>query len=148
MDRDAERQGIAEEAAHWDVTDTSDLIAQETQWEKIEWTPRDDRCDRCGALMQPRQIDLRLSNGRVILRQVIRYVCPTPGCGQTRLASGVAVLADEIESLVQRTLAGKAPRAVSMARNEPQPARVREDDAEYGATETTPHDVLADHALR
>jgi hypothetical protein len=138
LDRGAIRQEIADEAAYWDATDTSDLMAQETQWEKLEWASRDDRCDRCGAVMQPRQIDLRLSNGRVVLRQVTWYVCHTSGCGQTRLAPGVAVLAEEIESLVQRTLAGGALKAVSMGQSEHQRAQVREENAEYGNAETTP----------
>jgi hypothetical protein len=138
LDRGANRQEIAEEAVYWDVTDTSDLMAQETQWETLEWTSHDDRCDRCGAVMQPRQIDLRLADGRVILRQVTRYVCRTSGCGQTRLASGVAILADEIETLVQRTLAGGVLRAASLGPGKPQPAQVREDNAEYGNSDHVP----------
>lgn len=134
LDRDTKRREIADDAVYWDVTDTSDLMAQETEWAKFERSSRDDRCDRCGGRMLPRAIDLRLSNGRVILREVTWYVCHTPGCGQTRLAPGIATLADEIEGLVQRALAGSALRPASSAQ---QPGtHVREDTTEYGSAES------------
>jgi hypothetical protein len=134
LDRDARRREIADEAEYWDATDTSDLMAQETEWAKIEWSSQDDRCDRCGGRMLPRAIDLRLSNGRVILRQVTWYVCHTPGCGQTRLAPAITALADEIESLVQRTLAGGTLRP-TLSKQQPG-SHVREDATEYGSSES------------
>ena len=104
IDRTAIRQAIAEEADHWDHTSTGDLMEQESEWFTFEWTPRDDRCDRCGAKMELRHIDLHLSGGRVTLHRVGWYTCHTPGCGQTRLTSGIAALADQIERLVKQTL--------------------------------------------
>ena len=125
IDREAIRQAIAEEAAHWDQTDTSDLMEQETEWLTLEWTPRDDRCDRCGAKMELRQIDLHLSDGRVTLHRVGWYICHTPNCGQTKLAPGVATLADQIESLVKQTLTSHTQKPVST------PAAVHESRTAY-----------------
>jgi hypothetical protein len=122
IDREAIRKEIADEAAYWDNTDTSDLMAQETEWLTLDWTPSDDRCGRCGAKMELRQIDLHLSGGRITLHRVAWYVCHTPGCGQTKLAPGIAALADQIETLVKLTLTAGAPTA------SPQP--VRESGAE------------------
>jgi hypothetical protein len=137
LDYEAIRRARAEDAAYLDSTDTSAEMAQETNWLKLEWAPKDDRCDRCGAKMRPRQVDLRLSGGRVILRRVTWYVCHTPGCGQTRLAPAVAALANEIEALVSRTLAVGVTTAIASPRV--QTAQVREDDAEYetGASDRT-----------
>jgi len=122
IDRTAIRQAIVEEADYWDRTSTGDLMEQESEWFTFEWTPRDDRCDRCGAKMELRQIDLHLSGGRVTLRRVGWYTCPTPGCGQTRLASGMAALADQIERLVKQTLVSQTASA---------PQVVRESGADY-----------------
>jgi len=116
IDRTAIRQTIAEEADYWDHTSTSDLMEQESKWFTFEWTPRDDRCDRCGAKMELRQIDLHLSGGRVTLHRVGWYTCHTPGCGQTRLASGMAALADQIERLVQQTLLSRTTSAPQVVR--------------------------------
>ncbi len=128
FDREAIRQARAEDAAYLDSTDTSAEMAQETHWLRFEWTPREDRCDRCGAQMQQLPIDLPLSGGRVVLRQVTRYVCQTPGCGQTRLVPAVAALAGEIEALVKRVLPAGATAIVSPW---PQASQVREGDSEY-----------------
>lgn len=125
IDREAIRQAIAEEAAHWDQTDTSDLMEQETEWLTLEWTPRDDRCERCGAKMELRQIDLHLSDGRVTLHRVGWYTCHTPGCGQAQLAPSMVTLADQIESLVKQTLTTNTQKSVSP------PAPVRESQAVY-----------------
>jgi len=135
-DRERLRQAIAEEAAYWDATDTGDLMAQETEWLTFESTPLDDRCDRCGARMQPRQVDLYLSNGRVILRGVTWYICPTPGCGQTRLAPSIARLASQIETLVEHMLTAGLPKLASAPPT--QPVRVQEDSAEYDSDKTDP----------
>ena len=108
IDRTAIRQTIAEEADYWDHTSTSDLMDQESKWFTFEWTPREDRCDRCGAKMELRQIDLHLSGGRVTLHQVGWYTCHTPGCGQTKLAPGMVALADQIEQLVKQILIPQA----------------------------------------
>ncbi|MCX6031249.1 MAG: hypothetical protein NT169_18360 [Chloroflexi bacterium] len=129
FDREAIRQARAEDAAYLDSTDTSAEMAQETHWLKFEWAPREDRCDRCGAKMQPFPIDLPLSGGRVVLRQVARYVCQTPGCGQTRLVPAVAALAGEIESLVKRVLPTGA--ATPIASPWPHAAQMREGGSEY-----------------
>jgi len=129
FDREAIRQARAEDAAYLDSTDTSAEMAQETNWLKFEWTPREDRCDRCGAKMQPVPIDLPLSGGRVVLRQVTRYVCQTPGCGQTKLVPAVAALASEIEALVKHVLPTEATTAIVSPW--PQTAQVRETGAEY-----------------
>jgi hypothetical protein len=122
IDREAIRRDLAEEAAYWDRIDTSDPMEQETEWLTLEWTPRGDRYDRCGAKMELRQIDLHLSGGRVTLHRVGWYTCPTPGCGQTRLASGMAALADQIERLVKQTLVSQTASA---------PQVVRESGADY-----------------
>ncbi len=105
IDREQVRQLIAEEAAHWDATDTSGAMEKETEWFTFEWTEREDRCDRCGGRMEARRIDLHLADGRVTLHNVIWYVCRTPGCGQTRLAPGVERLVREIEDSVARSQA-------------------------------------------
>lgn len=132
--REGLRQAIAKEAAYWDATDTSDLMAQETEWLTFESMPLDDRCDRCGAKMRSRQIDLHLSNGRVILRGVTWYICPTPGCGQTRLVPSIARLASQIETLVEHVLAAGLPELASTPPT--QPARVQEDSAGYDSDKT------------
>ena len=129
IDRELIRQAIIEEAAYWDATDTSAEMAQETNWLKFEWTPREDRCDRCAGQMQSFPIDLPLSGGRVVLRQVTRYVCQTPGCGQTKLVPAVAALAGEIEALVKRILPAEVTTAIPSPW--PQIAQVRQDDPEY-----------------
>ena len=103
VDREAIRHLIAEEAAYWDTTDTSQMMGTEPR-EKIEWTARDDRCDRCGAGMEHRQIDLHLADGRVTLHHVTWYVCRTPKCGYTKLPPGVETLITEIEAAVARAL--------------------------------------------
>jgi len=102
VDREAIRHLIAEEAAYWDATDTSEMMATEPR-EKLEWTARDDRCDRCGAGMEHRRIDLHLADGRVTLHNVTWYVCRTPKCGHTKLPPGVETLITEIEAAVART---------------------------------------------
>ncbi len=122
IDRKSIRQDLAEEAAYWDRTDTSDLMEQETEWLTLEWTLRDDRCERCGAKMELRKIDLHLSGGRITLHQVAWYACHTPGCGQTKLAPDVATLADRIEQLVRQTLTPQTTSALP---------RVRESGAGY-----------------
>jgi hypothetical protein len=129
IDRELIRQAIIEEAAYWDATDTSAEMAQETNWLRFEWTPREDRCDRCAGQMRPFPIDLPLSGGRVVLRQVTRYVCQTPGCGQTKLVPAVAALAGEIEALVKRILPTEATTPIIAPW--PQVAQVREDGSEY-----------------
>jgi len=129
IDREAIRQAIAEEAAHWDQTDTSDLMEQETEWLTLEWTPRDDRCERCGAKMELRQIDLHLSDGRVTLHRVGWYTCHTPGCGQAKLAPGMVALADQIETLVKQTSQVHEPLSV------PHPQAIRESVTRYDVTE-------------
>ncbi|PKO23907.1 MAG: hypothetical protein CVU38_01430 [Chloroflexi bacterium HGW-Chloroflexi-1] len=133
IDREAVRQVIAEEAAYWDTTDTADLMEQETEWLTFKPSSRYDRCGHCGAKMQPRQVDLRLSGGRVILRRVTQYVCFTPGCKQTRLFPAAAALADQIEALVRRTAVGVDEMLASPWA---QTAQVRESDAEYMTGET------------
>jgi len=104
IDQAAIRKEIAEEVADWDNTNTSDLIAPETERLTLEWLPSDDRCDRCGVRMELRQIDLHLSGGRVTLHSVGWYSCRTPDCGQTKLAPGMAALADQIETLVKQII--------------------------------------------
>ena len=131
IDRELIRQAIIEEAAYWDATDTSAEMAQETNWLQFEWTPREDRCDRCAGQMQPFPIDLPLSGGRVVLRQVTRYVCQMPCCGQTRLVPAVAALVGEIEARVKRIVPTEA--TVPIIAPWPQIAQVREDGPEYEA---------------
>ena len=104
VDREAIRHLIAEEAAHWDVTDTSESMKEETEWFTFEWTEREDRCDRCGGGMDTRRIDLHLAGGRVTLHNVAWYVCRTPRCRQSKLSPGVEQLAREIEASVARAL--------------------------------------------
>ncbi|MDY7040829.1 MAG: hypothetical protein SVX38_08190 [Chloroflexota bacterium] len=101
VDREAIRQQIAEEAAHWDVTDTSAQMEQETEWSTFAWTEREDRCERCGARMEARQIDLHLAGGRTTLHDVTWYVCRTPGCGNTRLSPALERLVRRIEADVR-----------------------------------------------
>jgi hypothetical protein len=105
VDREKIRHLIAEEAAHWDETDTSAFMGKETEWLAPEWSEREDRCDRCGGRMDTRRIDLHLAGGRVTLHNVTWYVCRTPGCGQTRLSPTVEQLARDIEASVEQVLA-------------------------------------------
>jgi hypothetical protein len=105
LDREAIRQLIAEEAAHWDVADTSESMEKESEWFAFQWTEREDRCNRCGGGMETRRIDLHLAGGRVTLHNVVWCVCRTPRCGQTKLSPAVDQLAQEIEASVARALA-------------------------------------------
>jgi len=152
VDREAIRQAIIEEAEYWDKTDTADMMAQETEWFTFEWTERENRCKRCGAGMEHRQMDLHLAGGRVILRDVPLYVCRTPGCGNTQLPSVIGDLADRLEALVQETFSIRrtssseqsTPRHPGQSSWEtlavqqtpsPEPALVREDGPPYGEEE-------------
>ena len=75
---------------------------EEGEPEALEWTIREDRCDRCGAGMKHWQIDLHLADGRVTLHNVTWYVCRTPKCGQTKLSPDIETLIAEIEAAVAR----------------------------------------------
>jgi len=97
-----------EEAAFWDNLDTADYMDDDEEWFQLEPTARDDRCDRCGAGMEHRQIDLHLADGRVTLHNVTWYVCRTPKCGHTKLPPGVETLITEIEAAVARALTSTA----------------------------------------
>lgn len=151
IDREAIRHLIAEEAAYWDTTDTSEMMGTEPM-EKLEWTEREDRCHRCGGGMDTQRTDLHLAGERVILRDVPLYVCRTPGCGNTQLPPAIGELADRLETLVQETLAiqqtpspkQSVPRhpappswkALAVQRTpSPEPALVREDRTPYGKEE-------------
>ncbi|MGQ9627862.1 MAG: hypothetical protein ACUVV0_13270 [Anaerolineae bacterium] len=90
-----------EEAAFWDNTDLSKFM-EEAEEVSLEWTEREDRCDRCGAVMETHQIDLHLAGGLVTLHNVKWYVCRTPRCGQTKLPPQVEKLAQEIEESVRQ----------------------------------------------
>jgi|GEM_PF-639825 len=116
-----------EEAAFWDSTDLGPYM-EDAEEITLEWTEREDRCQRCGAGMEHRRMDLHLAGGRVILRDVPLYVCRTPGCGNTQLPSAIGRLADRLEALVQEALA--VQRTPS-----PEPALVREDRSPYGEEE-------------
>lgn len=117
LDRNAIRHLIAEEATHWDITNTSESMKNETEWFTFQRADQDDRCIRCGGGMDARQIDLHLANGRVTLHNVVWYVCRTPGCGQTRLNASVEKLVQEIETSVERGLTPtmRAPKTASFA---------------------------------
>ena len=99
---EALRKARAEEAAYWDKTDTSESM-KDAEWFTFEWTEREDRCDRCGAVMDERRIDLHLAGGLITLHNVKWYVCRTPRCGQAKLSPQVEKLAQEIEESVRQT---------------------------------------------
>ncbi len=124
VDREKIRSLIAEEAAYWDSTDTSEMM-DITQRVRLEWTAREDRCKRCGGEMEKRQIDLHLAGERLILRGVLLYVCRTPGCGSTQLPLVIKELAERLETLVQETLAFQGISS-------PEPVLVREEPPPYG----------------
>ena len=96
-----------EEALFWDNLDTADYMPDDDQWFTFEWTEREDRCERCGAGMERRWIDLYLADERVILRGVPLYVCRTPGCGNTQLPSAIRDLAERLEALVGEALSAQ-----------------------------------------
>ncbi len=98
-----EFKSYEEEAEFWDNLDTSPYM-EGAEWFTLEWTEREDRCDRCGALMDKRSIDLHLAGGRVTLHNVDWYVCRTPRCGRTRLSPQVERLVEEIEDSVGRAI--------------------------------------------
>ncbi len=102
-----EFQSYEEEAEFWDNLDTSPYMEDDGQWFTFEITPREDRCDRCGALMDKRSIDMHLAGGRVTLHNVAWYVCRTPRCGHTKLSPQVEQLVEEIEDSVRRAIAAK-----------------------------------------
>ncbi len=102
----------AEEREFWDKADLTEFF-EEGEWQTLEWTEREDRCDRCGALMDKRSIDLHLAGGRVTLHNVDWYVCRTPRCGRTRLSPQVEQLVEDIEDSVRRAIASEQPEEVA-----------------------------------
>lgn len=124
VDRETIRQAIIEEAEYWDKTDTADMMGQETEWFTFEWTEREDRCRRCGAIMERQTVDLQLVGGRVTLRDVPLYICRTPRCGQAELPPRIVSLADRVEAVVKE---GLAAERVHPVRTHPvEPVAVRE----------------------
>jgi len=121
-----------DEAAFWDRTDLGPYM-EDAEEIVLEWTEREDRCERCGGGMEQRRMDLHLAGGRVILRDVPLYACRTPGCGNTQLPSVIGELADRVEALVQETLTVR--RAAQLA-SVPEPALVREDRPPYEEEES------------
>ncbi|MGQ9627860.1 MAG: hypothetical protein ACUVV0_13260 [Anaerolineae bacterium] len=103
-----EFKSYEEEAEFWDNLDTSPYM-EDAEWFTFEWTEREDRCDRCGAVMEARQIDLHLAGGLITLHNVKWYICRTPRCGQTKLPPQVEKLAQEIEESARQ--AGLWPKA-------------------------------------
>jgi len=135
IDREAIRHLIAEEAAYWDTTDTSELMGTEPM-EKLEWTEREDRCQRCGGGMDTQRTDLHLAGERVILRDVPLYVCRTPGCRTTQLPQAIRELVDRIEALVREALVQEREALTVRRTPSPEPVLVREDRPPYGEEES------------
>ena len=149
VDREAIRHLIIEEAEYWDTTDTSEMMGTGPM-ETLEWTEREDRCERCGGGMDTRPTDLHLAGDRLILRGVPLSICRTPGCGNTQLPSAIRDLADRLETLVQEVfsiqpmpsyeqLAPHPPAQIAWhplaVQRTPSPALVREDRPPYGEEE-------------
>ena len=141
-----------EEALFWDNLDTADYMPDDDQWITLEWTEREDRCKRCAGGMDTRPTDLHLAGDRLVLRGVPLYVCRTPGCGNTQLASAIRDLAERLETLVREALSVQpapsyerltpSPPAqiawhplVVQRTPAPAPALVREDRPPYGEEE-------------
>jgi len=126
INREEIRAKIAEEAAYWDATDTSELMEQETEWFTFEPSEREDRCPRCGGRMEERRIDVHLAEGRVTVHDAVWYVCRTPGCGHTQLASQSARLLEAIEEALHRlespSPAKQIPMPLPLQEPEPVPA--------------------------
>jgi len=147
VDREAIRHLIIEEAEYWDTTDTSEMMGTGPM-ETLEWTEREDRCERCAGGMDTRPTDLHLAGDRLILHGVPLYVCRTPGCGNTQLPSAIKELANQIEALVQETFPVQlisSPESpvqpvweTPAARQTPslEPSLVREDRPSYGEKES------------
>lgn len=94
-----------QEAEFWDGVDTVELLEEEKGWFTFEIVPRQDRCERCGTLMQPHLIDVHLANGYITLHRIKLYTCPT--CGHSRMAPEVQAFIDELEALIHRSAFGK-----------------------------------------
>lgn len=70
-------------AKFWDKTDATEYMEGGTLGEFI-WEETDDRCNYCGNKMKPKVRNINLLNGKVTIRKVKRYQCPS--CGRERLA--------------------------------------------------------------
>jgi hypothetical protein len=140
-----------EEAAFWDSTDLGPYM-EDAEQITLEWTEREDRCERCAGGMDTRPIDLHLAGDRLVMHGVPLYVCRTPGCGNTQLPSAIRDLAERLEALVQEALSVQpAPSYEQLAPRPPAqiawhplavqqtpapaPALVREDRPPYGEEE-------------
>jgi len=98
-------EALEQEAEFWDHIDTSELLEEEEGWFTFEIEPRQDRCERCGTIMQPHLIDVHLADGYITLHRVKLYTCPT--CGHSRMAPEVQAFIEELEVLIQRSVLGK-----------------------------------------
>ena len=92
-------QSLEEEAKFWDTHSLADYW-DELEDEETSFEPQEDSCPRCGGRMSLRLFDVNLAGGRLILRQLGVYFCPTPGCGEVRLTAKAKAELAEITTLL------------------------------------------------